>query len=522
MFLFRDCGAMLLILAMTSIGICHGFSSAQVSSVTILNGPLYTCVSKENRLCITAFAKKVPEFSIDDENEDEVYGKTESRPYAPPAFTTDDSGDDNIVKNERNPRTTGAKKVSIANDRRENEIKTIRRPVRIKRSKPSEIPNMAGTSWMEKNAKFSNEDVNVSVGVEDDASVAPQRPANKYKREIGDTKTFRQDFRQTRVFVDGIPPGVSWQDLKDHFREAGNVVFASISVDASTGESKGHGIVQFETTTMAQNAIHIMRDFPLNGSALFVREDVQQSENPNLRLRPSSRPNRAPPPKWKCANEDNAEHMSEEELVVIKSLISQRDDARKRRNYDVSDKLRDDLKQDHGVFIDDRLKMWWTSVDGKKVPSSIQDINGDGRWKINPWRQIPTTPENDACINPDMVEGLLKQRDISRREKDFKTADMLLEQARTSPDGDLELRIHDESRTWRAWTESRPPVGQPYEERRNNFPTDPADARRAAARECVAIVREYAPEKLEEITKVLERFPGREFQALKRLKQQYL
>jgi hypothetical protein len=525
-FIFSDRGLLLLILSMTAISTCDGFSSTHVSS----NGRLSSCISKEEKLSFTNFAKKIPEFSVENDDEDYDAGNSERRSYAPPDFTVDDDGDGNDYysrgnnKNVRSTRTDVAKKTSIANEKSENAIKTIRRPKKIRRVKPADAPNMAGTSWMEKNAKFSNDDVNVSVGVEDDESPPPRQSSNKFKREIGDIKTFRQDFRQTRVFVQGIPPGVSWQDLKDHFREAGNVVFASISVDSNTGESKGHGIVQFETTAMAQNAIQIMRDFPFNGSTLFVREDVQQNDNPNAQLRSSSAPNRgpAPPTKWSCANEDNAEYMSEEELVAIKSLIKERDDARKRRKYDISDRLRDDLKSIHGVFIDDRLKMWWTSIDGKKVPQSVQDINGDGRWTLNPWRQIPTTPENDACINPDMVEGLLKQRDVSRREKDFKTADMLLERARTSPDGDLELRIHDESRTWRAWTESRPPVGRPYEERSDPMPSDPVEAKRAAARECAAIVREHAPEKLEEIVNVLKKFPGREFQVLKRLKQQYL
>jgi len=472
-------------------------------------------------LCQTSATrgKIPPEFSIDDD-EDYTAGGSR-RPRAPPAFTIDD--DDGNYSSRRKESMT--KKPSVAKEKSSDAIKTIRRPKRPRRVKPSDASNnMAGTSWMEKNAKFSNEDTNLSIGVDDSVSSETRQSRNKFKREIGDTKTFRQDFRQTRVFVQGIPKGVSWQDLKDHFREAGNVVFASISVDATTGESKGHGIVQYETTEMAKKAILIMRDFPLNGSSLFVREDVQQSNDPDARLQTNSRPDRGanPPTKWKCANEDNAEYMSGDELETIKILIKDRDDARKKRNYDLSDRLRDDLKINHGVFIDDRLKMWWTSADGKKIPQSIQDIKGDGRWKMKPWRQIPTTPENDACINPDMVEGLLKQRDIARREKDFRTADMLLEKARTSPDGDLVLRIHDESRTWRAWTESRPPVGQPYDERRKSIPSDPTEAKQAAARECLAIVKEHAPEKLEEIVNVLKRFPGREFQVLKRLRQQYL
>ena len=74
--------------------------------------------------------------------------------------------------------------------------------------------------------------------------------------------------------------------------------------------------------------------------------------------------------------------MNEEELTSIRNLIKARDDARRRRKYEVSDTIRDELKHVHGVFIDDRLKMWWTSVDGSKVPQSIHDIKGEGRWKL--------------------------------------------------------------------------------------------------------------------------------------------
>ena len=81
-------------------------------------------------------------------------------------------------------------------------------------------------------------------------------------------------------------------------------------------------------------------------------------------------------------------YLSEEEMSSVRSLIKARDDARRRRKYDVSDRLRDELKEAYGIFIDDRLKMWWTAVDGSKVPQSIHEIKGDGRWKQKPWRQV--------------------------------------------------------------------------------------------------------------------------------------
>mmetsp|Transcript_21198 Transcript_21198/g.52147 ORF Transcript_21198/g.52147 Transcript_21198/m.52147 type:complete len:284 (-) Transcript_21198:1768-2619(-) len=279
-----------------------------------------------------------------------------------------------------------------------------------------------------------------------------------------------------------------------------------------TGESRGHGIVQFEEPEMAENAIKIMRDYPLNGSDLFVREDVQENKS-GASMKPKGP---TPPTKWKCANEDNATYLDESETMAIRNLIKARDDARRRRKYDVSDRIRDELKETHGVFIDDRLKMWWTSVDGSKVPKSIHDIKGDGRWTLQPWRQIPTTPENDACVSAELVSGLLQQRDIARREKDFRTADALLEEARTSPDGDLNLRIHDESRTWRVWTEAPPAHAMHRREER-----DPREMRMTASEQCIQIVEEHAPHKMGEIKNVLEKFKGREFQVLKRLKNQY-
>lgn len=450
-----------------------------------------------------------PDFTIDDDDYDDVPSKSKSSYNAPPEFTVDDDDDFSYSESSAAPR--------------------VRRPKR------KTVPTMQGTNWMQKNAKFSNEPA------EEEPAPFNNRRGDSPRNERGppsrgppsrgppsrgppsrdgrgtSSNNFRENFRATRVFVQGIPQGTSWQDLKDHFKVAGEVVFASVSVDMETGESRGHGIVQFEDGEMAQNAIEIMRDHPLNGSNLFVREDVQENKN-EASLKPKGP---TPPTKWKCANEENAEYLDETELLAIRTLIKARDDARRRKKYDVSDRIRDELKEQHGVFIDDRLKMWWTSLDGSKVPQSIQDVKGDGRWKLKAWRQIPTTPENDACVNPDMVTGLLNQRDVARREKDFKTADLLLDEARTCPDGELTLRIHDESRTWRVWTESRPVFEDNNYQQDNRKSRDPEDMRMSAADECLSIVEKHAPQKVEEIKMVLDKFKGREFQVLKRLKKQY-
>ena len=288
------------------------------------------------------------------------------------------------------------------------------------------------------------------------------------------------------------------------------VVFASVSVDAH-GDSKGCGIVQFETVNDAKHAIKIMRDHPLEGSDLYVRPDRQEQSKRGKAFENVSG-NRKRGKQWRCANEDNSSLISAKDRNYVEHMISLRDKARIRKDFDAADKIRDDLKYDFGVHLDDRLKLWWNAIDGMNaVPDTLAAIKGDGNWKgPRSWRQIPTTPENDACVNADLVEGLLKQRDIARLEKDFKTADMLLDQARTSPDGDLELRIHDESRTWRIWTKEAPPK-RSNAELRESGPYD----------KCIAYIREVDPSKESEVTALLKKFPGREWNILKKLRQRY-
>lgn len=426
--------------------------------------------------------RNTPDFTIEDD--DDVFPPAQSTFRGPKPSTLDDQDRWDRRSSSHSRRSSTREYDSDKSDTRSSP----RRRTVIRQGRSA-----AGASWVDRNAAFVD---------------APEENSDNAKSRTA--KTFRQDFRGTRVFVQGLPPDASWQDVKDHFRIAGEVVFASVSGDPVTGESKCCGIVQYETTEMALTAIAIMRNHPLNGFQLFVREDVQEaSGNKQLQNLMPRKKGPTPPSKWKCANEENASYLSEDERKAIVALIKARDDARRRKKYDASDAMREELKFKYGVHIDDRLYMWWTTFDGNQVPQTIKDIKGEGRWgSLKPWRQIPTTPENDACVDPDLVNALLTQRDVARREKDFSTADALLEEARASPDGDLYLRIHDESRTWRIWTDASPPR--------------PVRHELSAAEQCLAIVREYAPDRANEIKMLLDKFKGREYNILKKLKSRYL
>jgi len=77
-----------------------------------------------------------------------------------------------------------------------------------------------------------------------------------------------------RVYVGNLSWQTSWQDLKDHMRTAGNVVFADVFTDDS-GRSKGCGIVEYAEAREAQEAIRTLNDTTIKDTErlIFVRED---------------------------------------------------------------------------------------------------------------------------------------------------------------------------------------------------------------------------------------------------------
>lgn len=76
-----------------------------------------------------------------------------------------------------------------------------------------------------------------------------------------------------RLYVHNLAWRVSWQDLKDHFREAGEVVRAEIFTEGPGGRSKGCGIVEMASVDDAANAVEKLMDSELQGRRILVRED---------------------------------------------------------------------------------------------------------------------------------------------------------------------------------------------------------------------------------------------------------
>lgn len=79
-----------------------------------------------------------------------------------------------------------------------------------------------------------------------------------------------------RVYVGNLSWDVAWQDLKDHMRQAGEVVHAEVMTEHS-GRSKGCGIVEYSTEEEAHEAIKTLTDTDLKGRMIVVREDRETS-----------------------------------------------------------------------------------------------------------------------------------------------------------------------------------------------------------------------------------------------------
>jgi len=87
------------------------------------------------------------------------------------------------------------------------------------------------------------------------------------------------DAQSRRVYVGNIPWDVAWQDLKDHMRQAGEVLFAEVLKNPD-GRSKGCGIVEYSQPSEAKEAINDLNDSELNGRMIFVREDRENVNAP--------------------------------------------------------------------------------------------------------------------------------------------------------------------------------------------------------------------------------------------------
>lgn len=77
----------------------------------------------------------------------------------------------------------------------------------------------------------------------------------------------------SRVFVGNLSFSTTWQALKDHFKAAGTVEFASV-LENPNKTSKGCGMVNFLSNEEARAAVSLLHESALDGRQITVKLDV--------------------------------------------------------------------------------------------------------------------------------------------------------------------------------------------------------------------------------------------------------
>lgn len=89
-----------------------------------------------------------------------------------------------------------------------------------------------------------------------------------------------------RLLVENLSSRVSWQDLKDYMRQAGEVTYA----DAHKLR-KGEGVVEFSSRSDMQNALDKLDGTEINGRRIELREEKGRGGGGGRRSRSRSRSN---------------------------------------------------------------------------------------------------------------------------------------------------------------------------------------------------------------------------------------
>jgi len=76
-----------------------------------------------------------------------------------------------------------------------------------------------------------------------------------------------------QVYVGNLSWDCKWQDLKDHFKQAGDVIRAEVK-DGADGRSRGFGTVLFSSAMDAARAIQKFNESNFMGRPILVRPDT--------------------------------------------------------------------------------------------------------------------------------------------------------------------------------------------------------------------------------------------------------
>eukprot|EP00667_Euglena_gracilis_P009831 EG_transcript_9991 len=251
------------------------------------------------------------------------------------------------------------------------------------------------------------------------------------------------------VVVRNLPPSATWQTLKDHFAQAGEVLYSNVFYRGPTPE---RGVVRFARPEEAERALMIMGKYAMDGYALEVTADAPAPGGERYgRPAPTSRSgvsraafteDRIPlgaAGEWRRASEDQAP-LEEDFVAEVDQLVAQRAEYRANRDFRLADEIRQDLAG-RGVFLNDRERTW---------SASAPDQGGRFRQRTEAEsyyvREANDTNADGSAADLERVaevERLLSERQQYRNASNFEDADLIREKLRA-----MGVFIDDRSRTW--------------------------------------------------------------------------
>ena len=120
-------------------------------------------------------------------------------------------------------------------------------------------------------------------------------------------------------------------------------------------------------------------------------------------------------------------------------LLTQRNEAKRRRDFVVADAIRDELKVEHSVGVHDRDRTWWLGRQQRPARPQRPPLPSDHGYA----REIG---DNTPLVDETAVDALLLQRMHAKMTRDFTRADALRAEL-SSVHG---VRVHDGRKVWRA------------------------------------------------------------------------
>ena len=250
-------------------------------------------------------------------------------------------------------------------------------------------------------------------------------------------------FRQKRIFVSNLPPHVDWKLLKDYFVfEFGDrVVYASVSEDIRTGESKGCGLVQFETVDDAQRAIEMMNEKVFDGYTIRIREDKQTREGSTYKNNKIEKKGQVKKIEHDLDSMELHEEM--EKKYSREVYIDKRFKERKQRlqsqpqSQSISRQSEKELMEIQASSLQQPRKM----LPQEEFLSQPYDINEERSEAA--LRKISGLEARNEMVR--VIQESINQREEARKRKDFEEADQIRSMLREK----YKVQCDDKERSWR-------------------------------------------------------------------------